>query len=157
MADEYIGINGVNYYNLGNAFSGGGCPVTGVYYAIPPLGHAPRMGPEQNDWMPVDFGGIDGVWTKDRGFRRREIFVQLVILGSSKADVESKLNTLQTSVIQRARYTITMPGGTQLQGCKVVTGQCTPISEDCWGGVGGNNLLIQVVSLHFVQLSRTNG
>lgn len=128
-------------------------PTVGVYYALPPYGSPPRIGPEENNWEEIEFPAVDGVWTKDRGFRRRGIQIQLVVIGSSKADAESRYLACQSSFTQRARYTIQFPGGTIFQGCKLVTGQATIISEDAWQG----NLCIVVMSCLFVQLSRTNG
>ena len=125
----------------------------GIYYAVAPYGHPPRAGPEEMDWEPVEFPGIDGVWTKDRGFRRRGIQIQLVVVGSSKADAETRYLAAQASFVQRARYTITFPGGKVFMGCKLVTGQAELISEDSL--LGG--YCIVVMSCLFVQLSRTNG
>jgi hypothetical protein len=145
-------INGATYYPITDACATNG-PDAGVYYALPPYGHPPRIGPEENDWETIEFPAIDGCWTKDRGFRRRGIQIQLVIVGTSKADAEGRYLACQGNFIQRARYTIQFPGGNSFQGCKLVTGQADLISEDAWQG----GYCIVVMSCLFVQLSRTNG
>jgi len=144
-------INGNTYKSLPEMCSGGGA-LTGIYYAVQPYGHPPRAGPEENDWDTIEFPNIDGQWTKDRGFRRRGIQIQLVIIGPTKADVESQYLAAQASFKQRARYSIVFPGGTTFMGCKLVTGQASPISEDSLQGY-----CLVVMGCLFVQLSRTNG
>jgi len=147
-----VKINGATYDCITEMMPAGNI-IPGVYYAVAPYGHCPRVGPEENNWEPVDFPNVSGQWTKDRGFRRRGIQIQLVIIGTSKTDTEGRYLAVQGNISQRARYSIQFPGGNTFQGCKLVTGQAEIISEDAFHG----GFVVVVMSCLFVQLSKTNG
>lgn len=145
-------INGITVKSLDQCWTAvGGRPLAGTYYALEPYGEAPRASAPEYEELAVTFPGVDGVGIKRFGFRGRDVFATLCIIGADKAAVETAWTALSTSVTQLARYSITMPGGTVYQGCKLVKG----------GGrvtrfINFNTFIMGVVDLDFRQLSVTN-
>lgn len=146
-----ITINGNSYDDLTAAFNAGQQPTSGTYYVLAPFGEPPLAGPPEYEEVEVSFPGVDGVATKRLGFRGRNIWAMLIVIGASKAAVQSSVNTMQSSFAQQARYTISMPGGTQYQGCKLARGAATQTS---WSTIGDK--VCCIVACQFRQLSLQN-
>lgn len=130
---------------------GGGKPLAGLYYALDPYGEAPRAGAPEYEELPVTFPGVDGVGLKRFGFRGRDINATICVIGATKAACETTWAAFGTSITQLARYTITMPGGTVLQGCKLTRGGGRLVR---W--VNFNTWIMGIADCDWRQLSTTN-
>lgn len=99
--------------------------------------------------MEITYPGVNGVALKRLGFRALKVNVELIIVGATKAAVGTSKDTLLTSLSQLARYTITMPEGTSLPGCKYESGMMGP-----WMSFNGRFACL--VPLTFRQYSKAN-
>lgn len=116
-------IAGQNYSSFDAAFAGAvSTPAAGVYTALPPYGGPPREGSPEYEEILVTFLGVDGVGTKQGGFRGRDIDIDIVIADTSKANVETARNALLALLPTTSRVSVTVPGGTARPGCKLKRG-----------------------------------
>jgi len=122
--------------------------VQGMYHDTGYFGPAPCAGAKIMKWVDVDFTDVDGVAQVEHGFRGRPIMAVLVFAGSL-AWVDSNSKTTLDALKTNTRYTITMPGGTSYDGCKLIR----PEPGKYFNLSGG---VVQVVPCLFMQLSETN-
>lgn len=116
-------IAGTTYKSLEHAYNGGvTTPAAGVYTALPPYGLPPWEASPEYEEMPITYLGLDGVGTKQGGFRGRNIGVDIVIIGAAKSDIETSKNALFAAMPTTSRFSVTIPGGTARPGCKLVRG-----------------------------------
>ena len=94
---------------------------TGIFYALPPLGQQPFENEEEFDELPIVFPGVDGVGIKNMGFRGRDIDTVLIYLNVDQAASEASKVTMLTA-LQGKRFSITVPGGTARNNCKIKRG-----------------------------------
>lgn len=151
-ASNKIEINGQYYYVFTDAFTLGTTITAGIYYALPPYGAPPRISPVTYDYRNIPYPGINWQFTKNYGKRTRDIYVELIVVGTTKSDCEGRLRTLYDSVEQMARYSIVWPGtSTEYQGCKLMPGGANVIDHFTI-----DNCVCCSVGLRFWQLSETN-
>lgn len=116
-------IAGTSYSSLEAAYGAGATsPTAGIYTALPPYGQPPWEASPEYEEMLVTYLGLDGVGTKQGGFRGRNIGVDIVIIGASKSDIETSKNALFAAMPTTSRFSVTIPGGTARLGCKLVRG-----------------------------------
>ena len=146
-----ITINGLTYKSLDECWGVGGRPLAGVYYSLDPFGEAPRASAPEYEELSVTFPGVDGVGIKRFGFRGRDIFITLCLIGADKAAVENQWLVINASITQLNRFTIVLPGGTTFQGCKLVKGGGRLIRH-----INFNNYILGIADLELRQLSVSN-
>ncbi len=146
-------IAGGSYTSLDAAFASDSNidPVSGVYTAIDKIGRPPLEGPEEHEQIMVKILGIPGVGTKQGGFLGRNITIDIVIVGSSKSDAESKKNALFAAMPTTSRFSVTVPGGTARPGCKLAQGSGQPKE---WFNLGSRYCCL--LTLEIRQMSETN-
>lgn len=151
MPDSMV-INGTSYASLATAFTNGvGQPASGTYFVTQPFGIQPREEDPQYDDILVGFAGVDGLGRKRMGFRNRKILVMLVTIGATRTAVEASKTAILDSVTQLARFSVTVPGGVERQGCTLARG-----GADLENWVSIANKWCLVYALSFIQLSTTN-
>lgn len=110
------------------AFTAGvGNPAAGIYMALPPFGNSPVEHGPMYEEEHIGYEGMTQVATKRRYFRGRIIHIDLIAVGTSQTTFETQRKKID-GVAALARYTVTLPGGTAREGCKLVVGSlvCGP-------------------------------
>lgn len=128
----------------------GGPPVVltaGNYFALPPYGDPPTEGPAIYEERHISLPGVDGVATKRFGFRGRSIKCTIIVVHSSKSNVESAKNTLFSTWTALAAFSITLPGGTARPKCKLVQ---PAANSGSWFGIDQKYCL--ALPCEFIQL-----
>lgn len=123
----------------------------GTYYCHPPIGPQPFFSATTYEEIPVTFPAIDGQGRIRLGFRRGLATFLLVSMHDTVADAQTLVDTLLTSWRTNSRFSITMPGGSEKQGFKLVQGS-GGLSQAVQ--IGGKVCFIW--SAIFEQLSETN-
>mgnify|MGYP001571141010 CR=1 FL=1 len=119
-----IVINSVTYNDLAQAWPAG-VLTAGTYIPTgepPEYGQPPAEGRPVYDRRRVSFPGLPAVGEKDMGGnapRSRTLWVDIVIVGTVTT-CETARAALLLSLATNTRYTITLPGTTARQGCKLV-------------------------------------
>jgi hypothetical protein len=146
-------VNGIGYKSLEFGFSSATSElVAGVYTALPPYGEPPRIGADESEQMLITYVGVDNVGGKPCGFRGKTVQVDFVVAGSTKSACEGSLETLLNGLSPiTSRYSITPPGGAQIQGCQLARGSGRPSR---WFTIG--NQICCLLTLDFRSLSKTN-
>ena len=150
-------INGTGYASIETAFNNSnGVPSAGIYTALKDTGGMPPCeGPDEYEQIPVTFLGVSGVGTIWGDFRGRDIEIYLVIVGTTKADNETKRNSVIGGLTGNgslpARFSVTVPGGTARQGCMLARGGARIVA---WMNLGG--MYVSLLKLNIRQMSTTN-
>lgn len=134
MASPQLVLAGTNYDATTAAKSGSASAWTvATYYALPPLGNPPLEGPAEYDERVIGFTGIDGLGTKNLGFRGRDIDLEMIFLATTKANAETAKNALFTA-LRAARFSVTLPGGTARPSCRLKKEGFKQLREFALGG-----------------------
>ena len=148
-------INGVPFKSA-EQICYSGCAGPGRFYSSDDrsgFGPPPLITAQEYDDRETVFPGVDDVGIKRFGRRTRTITVSLIYVYATKAACEAAIEAdFKTNFVQLARYTITMPGGTALQGCRLVPGGA---AETTWGPPLGGSFVAQVRAV-FKQYSLAN-
>lgn len=115
----------------------------GTYYALPPVGNPPLEGDAEYDELPVAFAGVDGVGTKNLGFRGRDITIDLLFVQASEAAAQTAKNAL-IAALRVARFSVTVPGGTARPGCRLKRGG---FSDGRWLTISRRHVLFCTVQI----------
>lgn len=151
MSALQITINGTNYKDIVDGPTwANGAPSAGIWYVVPPLGEPPSEGDPEYEDIYYTFPNRDGVSSKRLGFRGRDIFVQLLVVNTTRALAETAIAGFVDSVKQLARYQITLPGGTARPGCKLPKGGMAQQWQPSLGG-----MFCCLLTLKFRQLSES--
>lgn len=132
-----------------------GEPNVGIYYPQSPLGLQPMENEGENEYMLVTFHGIDGIGEIDSGFRGRDLTIELIIADTTKGGIETQRNALIAAMqngTPAARFSVTIPGGTQRQGCRLTRNGCKILKPSFQLGTK----ICQWIQLNIRQLSTTN-
>lgn len=105
----------------------------GTYYALPPIGRAPREADPEYDERDVAFAGVDGVGTKRLGFRGRDIDADLVFLAADAASARAARDGL-LAALRAGRFGATVPGGTARPSCRLRRGGFRDVRSFTLGG-----------------------
>ena len=121
-------INGTSYSPITSGFTSATKElVAGTYYAVGgQYGEPPRIASPEQEEMIVTFVGVDGVGSKQAGYRGQNITCDIVIAGANKTATEGSLETLLNSMPTNVRFDVTPPGGAVIHGCKLVRGSGRP-------------------------------
>jgi len=118
----------------------------GTFYALAPLGNVPLEHDPEYDEMPLAFPGVDGVGTKNMGFRGRDIDIELIFLNSTESNIRTAKDTLIDKMAKK-RFTVTVPGGTQRPSCKLKRGGARELFISHLGGRMSMKVRINVRSM----------
>lgn len=128
-------------------------PANNNYYSEGgPFGPPPWLGEVVKEEEDITFDSVDGTGGRDRGFRHRPLSASLIFCGtvaSAEAAAKAFFESLRPTSSPVTRFTITTPGGSAIQGCKLRT-----TSSQNWQNLSGKCLYL--VSCTFHQLSLTN-
>ena len=152
MAGYQITINGQELPSLDQCVVGN-VLTAGLYYALEPYGQPPRIGNWVYDDQEVTFTQVDGTGIKRGGKRKRFIAIDVVCIANDKANAEAFIEPYFFLCSQLSRYTITFPGGTAFQGCRLVQPESSATITN-WQTLGTK--VLAVLRCSFVQLSDTN-
>lgn len=144
-------INGTSFTGFPQGFSGSLTTlVAGAYYSTDrKTGQPPMIGYQEKGYEDVNFEGVSGTGRIEHfPFLGRNITGCLIFAGAL-ATVEAAHKTFFDSAVQTARYTITMPGTTALQGCVLRS-----VSDEWFENVDRNAIIFS--HCVFRQLSTTN-
>lgn len=109
--------------------------VAGIYYAKDILGNPPFEGNPEYEEMPIAYAGIDGIGTKNLGFRGRDINLELISLGSTQTIAKGAINTLLATLTPGLRVSVTVPGSSARPSCKLKRDGCKELSWFTFGGM----------------------
>lgn len=145
-------INGVSYNAIASAFPGGASsPTAGSYYATPPLAESPGESAIKNNDLHISFAAINGVGRKRMNSIGREIYLTLVVCGTSVGDCESKKNAVISNIAGLARFSVTSDGGTARPGCVAIEGSVRSSKRFTMG-----TAVCCLIQMAFQQLSDSN-
>jgi hypothetical protein len=143
-------IAGTSYSSLDGGFSTH-VFVGGVYTALAPYGEPPVIGSPETEEMMVTYFGLDGIGGKQGGFRGRDLTVELISAAITKATAQSQIDSIINGMPTSARFSVTIPGGSALQGWKLKRGGGR---VKRWFTLGG--LVCGLFTLELRQWSSTN-
>lgn len=143
-------INGTSYDHICAGLAGAG--VAGTYYSTEPFSPSPMAHSPQYEDQMITFPGIDGVGRKRFGFRGRRITCHLVAIDTTKAGCETKKETAFSNANGLARFSVTMPGGSAMQGCTLGRDGGSVTN---WMTIGPG-LIACFFTMELVQMSETN-
>lgn len=92
--------------------------VTGLYYALPPLGEPPEAGEPFFEDYRVSFPGRPFVGKVRSGEILTPIWADIILI-SALANLGATKKTLLRDLKQLARYTVTLPDGDSYDGCAI--------------------------------------
>jgi hypothetical protein len=152
---SYFEANGHPIEPFPTAFNASNVPQEGVYYACPNCGDASGDPPydDARDYMEarVIVPGVGEIGTKRNiPFGTKRIYAELIFVGT-KAQCETRRQSLMASFEQLARYTVSLPSGPSFNGCKMVGGSGHKTKQMNIGG-----MVCMFCNFEFVQLSTTN-
>jgi hypothetical protein len=158
MGNLIFVVNGVNFLSANQICTGVVCNYSGRYYSSDnksDLGNPPLVSSQEFDDREVVFPGVDDVGIKRFGRRTRTIAADLIYVGATKAATEAYIESdwgSSGTLIQLARYTIIMPGGTSYQGCRLIQ---SGAQEIAWGPPLDDAFVVQVKAV-WKQYSQKN-
>lgn len=145
-------IAGTSYNSVEGSYGAGATsPTAGVYTALAPYGDPPQEGSAEYEEIPVSYLGVDGVGTKQGGFRGRNLTIDMVIIGATKSACMSSHATLLATMPTTSRFSVTVPGGTARPGCKLLRGS-GKITK--WETL--DNKIVALLTLEIRQMSLTS-
>jgi hypothetical protein len=152
-------VNGVAFSSADSISNGEStCVTEGRYYssdAASGLGSPPLVGSQEFDDREVVFVGVDDVGIKRFGRRTRTISASLLYASYSKGAVEAMLEEdfgADGNLVGLARYTITTPGNTSYEGCRLIIGGAETVT---WGPPLGDAFVAQIKAV-WKQYSQAN-
>jgi hypothetical protein len=143
-------INGTTFLPITEGFPDGLTLSEGNYYATGNYAPTPTAGYRKYEQMQVTFPDVDGISVIYGGARECGIECTL-LFGGTPSEAMSNLEDFQEMIEDPSlRYTISIPYGSSINGCKV--SQQGPIIQDPMG----QGKIVLVCKYQFLSMSLTN-